>query len=161
MSKQNVKLSGFFAVIITATLLGIAAFRPNLSKKSNFELTEKGTNLINNRLVTPIKQKFKLKTNKAEMFSRCPSGTSFYVNDYPTNSNPYFLGRVSHYKGCNGIEICSFRLSEDENQLEVWDKVKRQYTTPEKWLAKATMPSENDKKSRENIEVSQEAQGKN
>lgn len=160
MSKRNVTLSGFFAFIITATLLGIAAFRPN-NLKNNLELSEKGSKIINSRLVTPIKQKFNFKISKHEAFSRCPSGTSFYVNEYPTTANPYFTGKVSHYKACRGIEMCQFRLSDDESQLEVWDENKRQFTTPEKWLVKATMPDQKKSKNNTNKEYSQEAEGRN
>ncbi|TAE75599.1 MAG: hypothetical protein EAZ85_02055 [Bacteroidetes bacterium] len=158
MSKHNITLSGLFAFIITATLLGIAAFRPN-TLKNDLELTEKGNKIINERLVTPIKQKFKFKMSKSESFSRCPSGTSFYVQDYPTNENPYFTGKVSHYKACKGIQMCEFRLSDDESQLEVWDENKRQFTSPEKWLAKASMPSE--KKLKNDEDRSQKAEGRN
>ncbi len=160
MSKCNVTLSGFFAFIITATLLGIAAFRPT-NQKNDFELTEKGRKIIDERLVLPIKQKFKFKMSKHESFSRCPSGTSFFVNDYPTNDNPYFTGKVSHYKACKGIQMCDFRLSGDESQLEVWDENKKQFTSPEKWLAKANMPSDKKLKNNADNDHSQKAEGRN
>jgi hypothetical protein len=133
------------------------AFRPT-NQPTAYELTDKGNTLINSTLVEPIKKKFKLKTDKSEMFSRCPSGTSYYITEYPTASNPYFIGKVAEYRGCNPNELCVFRLHENEDNLEVWDENKSAYKSSKEWIANTKKLSS---KKEQNTEVEQGAEGSN
>jgi|GEM_PF-2246458 len=90
-----------------------------------YTLQKKGEALLMKQIIGPIQGK-KHQT-KSEMFSRCPSGVSYYVSSVPTDGNDYFLGRVLDRVGCNSKVVCYFRIDRQEELLEVKSVEKDEY----------------------------------
>lgn len=148
MNNKKLVVSAFFSIIITAILVGIAAFRSieinndsellDLKKYKSHQvsdpyLTAKGLELIELKLLKPLRQKIKIKAN-AKMYSRCPSGLNHYVEADPSEDSPYFLCVIEHYQGCEGRKVCNFRVNANEEIIEVLDTKTQTYISAEKWL---------------------------
>lgn len=148
MNNKKLVASAFFSVIITAILVGIAAFRSmemketgellDLKKQKSHQVSEpylsaKGLELIELKLLKPLRQKIKIKAN-AKMYSRCPSGLNHYVEAEPSEDSPYFLCALEHYQGCEGHKVCSFRINANEESIEILDAKTQSYVSVDKWL---------------------------
>ncbi len=155
MSNRRLILTTVLSILITALLFAVVSFRsfrkpPSLSEKplANPEvestskkplaspqyLTEKGDQLIRSTLIQPLQTKLGIRVDK-KSFSRCPSGLGYYIVLEPHANRHYFQGTVENYRGCQGKRVCSFRLNEDENQLEVWSKSQHRFLGVKRWLA--------------------------
>lgn len=87
-------------------------------RHSNGWITQKGEKLIEKELMVPLRKKMGITAN-GNLFSRCPSGLRYQVFADPTDEVPYFYGKVKNYNGCKGTDVCLFRISSDEEILEV------------------------------------------
>ena len=159
MTQSKLLFTSILSMVITTTLLfTILSFRPapkheslknkqdiakdlpqepipaeiNLPDQEYF-MTEKGEDLIQNELITPLQNKLKIKHN-AQMFSRCPSGLAYAILQNPDNPKGYYEGVVENYTGCTGERVCSFRLNATENELQVFHDEKNKFMSTKKWL---------------------------
>jgi len=55
---------------------------------------------------------------KANMFSRCPSGYNYYVEDTVSQGSVRY-GKIVLYSGCDGDDVCDFRLDLVTKRVEL------------------------------------------
>jgi hypothetical protein len=151
MKNYKLIISAVFSVLITALLLGIAAFRP-INKLSKTEknyltinaietakvaypdfLTEKGQKLVEEKLLAPLRTKFK-NNSPSKIYSRCPSGLQHRTLQKPSEDNPYFKIALKNYVGCRGEFVCEFRVNVAEDIIEVLDTKAVRFVSAEKWV---------------------------
>lgn len=96
-------------------------------------LSEKGKQMLDNELMSPLAKRLKINA-KATMMSRCPSGLRHHVEVAPIANSPYFQGIVINYVGCAPHNVCSFRVTEAEDKLDVLDVKQEKYVSAQEWL---------------------------
>jgi hypothetical protein len=82
------------------------------------DLSEQGKKRIESELMKPLRRKLGIEKD-VRTFSRCPSGLSYYIAGNPTDESPYFIGNVTNYMGCHGMPVCQFRMTKNEESLDV------------------------------------------
>jgi hypothetical protein len=168
MKNYKLIISAVFSVLITALLLGIAAFRP-MNKLSKTEknyltinaaqttkvvypdyLTEKGQKLIEEKLLAPLRTKLK-NNSPSKIYSRCPSGLQYRTLQKPSEDSPYFKIALKNYVGCRGEFVCEFRVNAAEDMVEVLDAKAVRFVAAEKWASiqtSETLASNSPKKTK-------------
>lgn len=95
---------------------GLPDGRPE--KVETYGLPEKGEKLLNREIVDPIRAK-KGKATRADMYSRCPSGVTYYLTATPENEGgDYYVGEVADRVGCRHNLVCVFRMDKSMEVLE-------------------------------------------
>lgn len=159
MSQAKLVATSILSIFITALLFVIVSFksvpvhsfdRPSesptvgISEKvintasqkefgREYYMSEKGEQILQNELIKPLQKVLKIK-NTTKMFSRCPSGLGFIVLQNPESQQEYFQGLIENFVGCEGKEICTFRMNASETSLEVLDTQREQYVSARQWL---------------------------
>jgi hypothetical protein len=105
--------------------------------KEELYLSKKGEKLISKDLVKPLSKKFGLEVS-LNQFSRCPSGVQYYQITSPSEQTPYFFMQLTHQDGCMPIDLCQFRVSLDQENIEVWNEENEKYISTKEYVANMT-----------------------
>lgn len=149
MSKLKLIYSFLFVLLISVSMFLLPSYLPkseektkNLTKKITVDLlanverlmTSKGRKLIQEELLNPLNDKLKLKPN-AKMYSRCPSGLSYYVEKAPVSANPYFYCVLTNSKGCDSRIVCKFRMPLNESTIQIEEEnQENEYVDSKSWV---------------------------
>jgi hypothetical protein len=119
--------------------------------KDKMQLSSKGRKFIHEKLMKPLAKRYKINL-KRQMISRCPSGLRYRMHESPSESNPYFVGKMRLYSGCRGKVVCEFRVNTSEDKIEVFQEDKQQYVTASNWIlaSSSNQPAQAQAQSRKN-----------
>lgn len=109
---------------------GLPEGRPE--QVATYGLPEKGEALLMREIVEPLRAK-KGKRPKAEMYSRCPSGVTYYLSESPSEQNNHYTGRVVDRMGCSSELVCLFRIDRNEEVLEAKSTEEQEFLPVAEW----------------------------
>lgn len=141
-------------VIFTTAMISRKTEAPQLKAKKvvlsdKMQLSSKGRKFIHEKLMKPLAKRYKINL-KRQMVSRCPSGLRYRMHESPSESNPYFVGKMKLYSGCRGKVVCEFRVNTSENKIEVFQEDKQQYVTASNWILASSSNEPAQAQSRKN-----------
>ena len=154
--KKNIVLMSALVLVIVFTTAMISRSTETVntesSKKSvvkaKFDrksLSERGRKLVHETLLKPLSRKYKVNL-KRQMVSRCPSGLRYYVQEGPSEANPYFAGKMRLYSGCRGKIVCEFRVAASEDRIEIFQADQKKYVTVSNWMLASAPASQQAQK---------------
>lgn len=97
-----------------------------------YGLPEKGEALLNREIIEPLRAK-KGKRPKAEMYSRCPSGVTYYLTASVSDGDENYEGQVLDRMGCSSKLVCLFRIDKNEEVLEAKSTEEAAYLPVAEW----------------------------
>lgn len=111
-----------------------------ISQTASYDrLSEKGEKLLNREIIDPLRSK-KEKRVKTNMYSRCPSGMTYYLTEAPSAKQPHFVGEVIDRMGCESLTVCFFRIDRNEEVLEAKTTEEGEYLPVAEWKKEARRP---------------------
>jgi hypothetical protein len=136
--KTSLKIT---ALLLVATIISLSSFtyKRAMTKRgpTGWEEYNQVIDYVRKNVCTPISKMEGNASVKMSSFSRCPSGYQPQVagNHDSAKVDRFVFGKVRLYKGCNGNNVCDFKVFVNKNITLIRSNDKAEYVTVNEWLA--------------------------